>query len=204
MRSDSKRNAVFFRSDGEENEAATDYATGYRYKLVITDENGEAKKDSNGNIMYCLGPHPSKICGKNFRLPHPKTGLPTHVTTGKSIDDYDKGLKKNAVRQAHFEVKFSKDDNEDIMSYNDIVDFMSRDTMLYDGEFWHFCKILGHKEVDRRSPTYKGSKFNLQILWENGEITDEPLTIFGRDAPVECAIYAKENKLLNTSGWKKF
>ena len=27
---------------------------------------------------------------------------------------------------------------------------------------------------------------------------------FGRDAPVECAVYAKENKLLNTNRWKKF
>ena len=130
--------------------------------------------------------------------------MPTHVTIGKLIDDYDKGLKKNAVRQAYFKDKFSKDDKEYIMPYNDIVNFMSRDTTLYDGNFWHFRKILSHEEVDRRSPAYQGSKFNLRILWENGEITDEPLTIFGRDAPVECAVYAKENQLLNTSGWKKF
>ena len=74
--------------------------------------------------MYRLRTHPSEICGKNFRLPHPKTGLPTHVTIGKLINDYNEGLKKNAVRQAHFEVKFSKDDKEDIMSYNDIIDFI--------------------------------------------------------------------------------
>ena len=159
--SDTKRDAVFFRSDGEENDAAIDYATGHRYKSIITDKNGKPQKDSNGNVMYRLGPHPSEICGKNFRLPHPETGLPTHVTIGKLIDDYDEGLKKNAVRQAHFEVKFSKDDKEDIMSYNDIVDFMSRDTTLYDGEFWHFRKILSHEEVNRRSPAYQGSKFNL-------------------------------------------
>ena len=58
-------------------------------------------------------------------------------------------------------MKFSKDDKEDIMTYNDIVEYMSRDSTLYDGEFWHFRKILGHEETHRNLPSYKGSKFNL-------------------------------------------
>ena len=40
--------------------------------------------------------------------------------------------------------------------------------------------------------------------WENGEITTEPLSIIATDDPVACALYAKENGLLNTDGWKHF
>ena len=75
-------------------------------------------------------------------MPHPKTGLPTHIQIGKLMDDYKQGLKRNQIRQAHYEVKYSKDDKEDIMSYNDIVEFMSRDTTLYDGQYWQFRKII--------------------------------------------------------------
>ena len=104
----SKRDAVFFRSDGEENDAAIDYATGHRYKSIITDKNGKPQKDSDGNVMYRLGPHPSEICGKNFRLPHPETGLPTHVTIGKLIDDYDKGLKRMHYNKLISKLNFRK------------------------------------------------------------------------------------------------
>ncbi|MEC8171189.1 MAG: reverse transcriptase domain-containing protein, partial [Candidatus Thermoplasmatota archaeon] len=40
--------------------------------------------------------------------------------------------------------------------------------------------------------------------WENGEITPEPLSIIAKDAPVACAIYARDNNLLDTPGWKRF
>ena len=90
------------------------------------------------------------------------------------------------------------------MSYNDIVDFMSRDTSLYDGEYWSFCKIIGHESTPHNHPAYKGSRYNVRILWENGEITDESLKIFAKDAPVECALYAKRHDLLDLPSWKCF
>ena len=83
--------------------------------------------------------------GMNFRIPDPDTGLPTHITIVKLIDDYEDDLRKNKVWQTHFKVKYSKHDKKNIMSYNDIVEILSRDTSLYDGEYWHFRKILGHE-----------------------------------------------------------
>jgi len=41
------------------------------------------------------------------------------------------------------------------------------------------------------------------IEWETGEVTSEPLDAIIADDPVTCAIYAKENGLLDTPGWKK-
>jgi len=46
-------------------------------------------------------------------------------------------------------------------------------------------------------PNYKGSTYNVMIEWENGEIT-----VIAADNPVTCALYAKENDLLNQEGWK--
>jgi hypothetical protein len=42
------------------------------------------------------------------------------------------------------------------------------------------------------------------IEWENGEITKEPLKIIAADDPVSCAIYARENGLLDKPWWKRF
>ena len=43
-----------------------------------------------------------------------------------------------------YKVKCTKDDREDIMTYNKIVDYMSRDTTETNGEYWKFRKIVGH------------------------------------------------------------
>jgi hypothetical protein len=61
---------------------------------------------------------------------------------------------------------------------------------------WKFQRIISH-EVQR-------SKITLLIEWENGEITKEPLSIIAIDDPVTCAIYARENGLLNQPEWKRF
>ena len=65
-------------------------------------------------------------------------------------------------------------------------------------------KKNGHEKVDQHHKNYNGSSYNLQIAWENGEISEVPLKLFAHDAPVECAIYAKENDLLDQPGWKHF
>ena len=42
------------------------------------------------------------------------------------------------------------------------------------------------------------------VNWETGESTYEPLHIVAADDPVSCAIYAKNNNLLEEEGWKRF
>ena len=51
---------------------------------------------------------------------------------------------------------------------------------------------------------YNGSPYNVQVEWANGETTYEPLSIIAADDPVSCAIYARENGLLDTPGWHCF
>jgi hypothetical protein len=51
---------------------------------------------------------------------------------------------------------------------------------------------------------WKGSIYNVCAEWENGEITNEPMTTNAADDPVTCAIYAKDNNLLDVPSWKRF
>ena len=70
---------------------------------------------------------------------------------------------------------------------------------------WKFDKIIGHKgPLSKNHPEYKGSPFNVTILWENGETSDEPLSVIVADDPASCAMYAQDNGLLDLAGWKQF
>jgi hypothetical protein len=89
------------------------------------------------------------------------------------------------------------------------MDYMEKDEQQHqdkDGNgFWNFKHIVGHEGPFRTSdPEYKGSRYNVLVEWENGEITSEPLNIFGKDDPVTCAVYAHEHGLLEEEGWKQF
>ena len=54
------------------------------------------------------------------------------------------------------------------------------------------------------APDWKGSKYNVQVEWETGEITFEPFSIIAADDPVTCAAYAKENDILALERWHRF
>ena len=56
--------------------------------------------------------------------------------------------------------------------------------------------FITHQQVQPEDHQYQSDSFNVKILWENGQQTDEPIKDFGKDTPVNCAIY---KKLSNTT-----
>jgi hypothetical protein len=89
------------------------------------------------------------------------------------------------------------------------MDYIEKDEQQHQDEdsngFWNFKHIVGHEGPFRASdPEYKGSRYNVLVEWENGEITSEPLNIFGKDDPVTCTVYACKHRLLEEAGWKRF
>ena len=65
-----------------------------------------------------------------------------------------------------------------------------------DGEgFYTFTEILSHK----KGPN---NRLELEILWDNGDVSWEPLANVRKDDPVTLAKYAKDNNLLNQRGWR--
>jgi hypothetical protein len=67
---------------------------------------------------------------------------------------------------------------------------------------WKFKEILGHKRVQPSDPDYMGSMAHVQLLWETGEVSWEPLHTKTRPActtpTVTVAIYAEKHGLLDT------
>ena len=77
--------------------------------------------------------------------------------------------------------------------------------MGMDQELYRFRVIIGHQGPLLASDLdWKGSKYNVQVEWETGEITFEPLSIIAADDPVTYAAYAKENDLLALEVWHRF
>ena len=77
--------------------------------------------------------------------------------------------------------------------------------MGMDQELYKFRAIIGHQgPLLASDPDWEGSKYNVQVESETGEITFEPLSIIAADDPVTCAAYAKEHDLLALEGWRRF
>ena len=57
--------------------------------------------------------------------------------------------------------------------------------------------------LKNNDPNYNGSRYNVMVEWETGEITEEPLSIIAQDDLVTCAAYVQEHILLNLPKWNK-
>ena len=67
-----------------------------------------------------------------------------------------------------------------------------------------FREIKDHTgPLTAHSPNYKGSMYNILVLWEDGTETWEALGVIKASDPITLAAYAKDNDLLETPGWKK-
>ena len=104
-----------------------------------------------------------------------------------------------------FKLKINKDQAEEIMSYNQLMDYIQKgtDTEEDPDSLFKYRDIVVHQgPLESTDPDHKGSKYNVMVEWESGEVTYEPLTLISKDDPITCAVYAKKHDLLNTTGWK--
>ena len=77
--------------------------------------------------------------------------------------------------------------------------------MGMDQELYRFRAIIGHQgPLLASDPVWKGSKYNVKVEWETGEVTFKPLSIIAADDSVTCPAYSKENDLLALVGWCRF
>ena len=122
----------------------------------------------------------SEWVGMTFIKPDPK-GVATKTTvvevdeeTGKVLVEYAHGLEEWVMPNLVQEALLSQGD---------------------DGEqLWTFSKVLNHK-------TENGRIF-LEVLWDNGDTSWEPMSHLRKDDPITIAHYARDNGLQNERGWK--
>ena len=66
---------------------------------------------------------------------------------------------------------------------------------------WTLKDIIGHQDpLNRSHKDYKGSLYNVLLLWDDGSETYEPLEMVIKDDPITLAAYTCKNSLLNEPG----
>jgi hypothetical protein len=145
---------------------------------------------------------PQDVIGKTFLLEPRDDGQRFRARIVKAIEDQEESS-RNHPRHQKFLCSVNNEQYEEIFAYNDIAQFIEHDDD--DTIVWKYRCIKAHEgPLQQSHPNYKGSQYNVLIEWENGEVTNEPLTIIAKDDPVTCAIYAKKAGLLELPGWKRF
>ena len=115
----------------------------------VKEETTNNYRDVDGNLAHQLCYYPVELLGRYLYIPHPKTGVPTHVIIGKLINNCDYALKQHPGYQAFFEVKYTIDNKDGILSYDDIIIYLNDNTMSYDGQFLQSRKITSHGHPKR-------------------------------------------------------
>jgi hypothetical protein len=119
------------------------------------------------------------------------------------IEDHESATTHNP-ENVKFRCSMDNDEYEEILSYNDIINFLDKNTED-NPTVWNFKQITGHEgPLIPSHPNWKGSRYNVTVEWESGETTSEPLNLIATDDPVSCAIYARDHNLLHVDGWKRF
>ena len=165
------------------------------FEQFVTSQSGE---DEDNPIPMANIDIPN-LLGRSFLLP-PEDNGERHMAKIIDIDDHGQHLE-----DIKFKLKISKDQAEEIMSYNQLMDYIQKGTDAEEDpdSLFKFRDIVAHQgPLESTDPNHKGSKYNVMVEWESGEITYEPLALISKDDPITCAVYAKKHDLLDTTGWK--
>ena len=147
---------------------------------------------------------PDQIIGLSFLKNKAEDGTRSRCTILRKIEEHEE---ETGRRRTKYLVSVKDADQDEIMTYNDVVDLLERQFQEDSDpdKLWTFKEIISHEgPFEKDDPKYKGSMWNVLIKWEDDSITNEPLALIASDDPVSCAMYAKENGLLNKKGWTRF
>ncbi len=175
----------------------------------------DSLKTNNPTISGLL---PEEMIDRTFLMPPNEDGSRFRAKIIERVDDHKREMNSDPDVIADL-IRFKcivNDDYEELVDYNDIVDFIEQD-QTWEG-VWKFKRILDHvgpltaakhsAGKDGEKWHYQGSSYNVQVEWETGEIDWRPLytprTKVGvwHTDPVTVAIYASQNGLLDKPGWK--
>ena len=163
-------------------------------------ESGEPSASSNSIPVF----HPSDLVGRTFLMDEQEDGQRFRARIVEAIEKHDRDFAAN--EDVHkFRVSVNDDEYEELLSYDQVLQYITARENDEDEIIWKFRRITAHEGPLRPTdPTYNGSKYNVMVEWETGEITSEPLAIIAKDDPATLAQYAYDNNLLDEPGWKQF
>ena len=85
------------------------------------------------------------------------------------------------------------------MSYNDILDYVEKESNNEDGDYWQFRKILSQSLLPEKKVKDR-TGIELKVVWETGATSAVSFEALRKDIPVDPAIYVKENNLSELDG----
>ena len=147
------------------------------FEQFVNSQSGE----DEDNPIHMANIDIPNLLGRSFLLP-PEDNGEHHMAKIIDIDDHGQPLE-----DIKFKLKINKDQAEEIMSYNQLMEYIQKGT---DPD-----SLFRFRDID----AHQGP---LEVEWESGEVTYEPLTLISKDDPITCAVYAKKHDLLDTTGWK--
>ena len=131
--------------------------------------------------------NPEELVGQTFGIT--KDNQPTQIRIVEAIKDHQNHVDGSSAN-IQFQCSMNNDAYEEILTYNQILEYMSNQDDD-DGVLWKFKDNVGHQgPLSKTHDDYKGSPYNVTVLWENGETSNEPLSVIAADNPVSCAMYA--------------
>ena len=139
---------------------------------------------------------PDDLIGRTFFLPPQENGERRIAKFTKKVLEAIKAADGNRFPNINFNLDIGEGKVEELITYNQLLDHLEQadeQDNFMDQELYRFRAIIGHEgPLKVTDPNWKGSKWNVQIEWESGEITFEPLSVIAADDPITCAAYAKE------------
>ena len=153
------------------------------FEKFVKNQSGE----DEDNPIHMANIDIPNLLGRSFLLP-PQDNGERHMAKIIDIDDHGQPLE-----DIKFKLKINKDQAEEIMSYNQLMDYIQKGTDAEEDpdSLFKFRDIVAHQgPLESTDPNHKGSKYNVMVEWESGEVTYEPLTLISKDDPITCAVYA--------------
>ena len=119
---------------------------------------------------------PSDLIGRTFLLPPEESGERHRAKATRQvveIFDQDNG---QWIDNINFILDIDNGKVEELISYNQLLEHLENaQDMGMDQELYRFRAIIGHQgPLLASDPDWKGSKYNVQVECETGEITFEP------------------------------
>ena len=149
--------------------------------------------------------NPDDLIGRTFLLPKNEQGERLRTTIRRKVIETSKlqdNQHDNAIDKINFHHDVEQGRAEAIMTYVQILDHLDHHEQQED--LYKFRAITGHQgPLSPQDENYKGSKYNVMVEWETGEITEESISFIAADDPVTCADYVKKHDLLHLDGWKR-
>jgi hypothetical protein len=167
--------------------------------METTDESPERPSTGADTVIV----DPQELLGHTFLMDTQEDGQRFRAHIVECISDHESNVRRSDDH-VKFRISVNEDEYEETITYNELLDFIEKN-QENDAIVWRFRRIVGHQgPLLRHDKDYNGSRFNLLVEWENGEITTEPLLVIAADVPITCAVYAREHDLLDVEGWKRF